>query len=275
LPSLGGESINPKKKLAIVSTTAAAALILVVVGLASLEPKSKPQSVNELPVAIFTVDADDLTVVFNASASYDPDGSIANYSWTYGDEAGGEGVVVTHTYPVNGTYEAELRVTDDKGGKNESRKYVTVRMTVGPAASDPVAVIEIVSINRLKVVLSGSESYDPDGGSISTYAWSFEDGFTAYGEEVEHEFESAGTYTVHLTVMDDEGATNTTSIDVTVEDKPPSPPEDGPPGLINAIEIHMEKLEEKPDNKGLQNSLEHLQKNLDRWLDKHGSDDET
>ncbi len=271
-----GGKISPKKKLAIVAA-AAAAIIIVAVGLATLEPKSKPQSVNELPVARFVYDADNLTVVFNASASSDPDGEIVNYSWTFGDDTVGDGKVVTHVYPRNGTYETELTVTDDKGGKNKTSKKVMVKKTVGPAASNPVAVIDIVDIEDLTVTLSGSDSYDPDGGSITTYAWSFSDGATATGEEVEHEFAASGTYTVTLTVTDDEGATGSTSVDVTVPSKPPPPPPphpEGPPGLLHAIEIHIDKLAANPDNHGLQNSLDHLQLNLDRWLDKHGGQEE-
>ncbi|MGQ9587409.1 MAG: PKD domain-containing protein [Thermoplasmata archaeon] len=231
---------------------------------------------NELPVARFVYDANNLTVVFNASASSDPDGEIVNYFWTFGDDAGGEGKVVTHVYPENGTYETELTVTDDKGGKNKTSKKVIVEKIVGPAASNPVAVIDIVDIEDLKVTLSGSDSYDPDGGSITTYAWSFSDGATATGEEVEHEFVESGTYTVTLTVTDDEGATGSTSIEITVPPKPPppTPHPEGPPGLLHAIEVHIEKLAETPDNHGLQNSLNHLQMNLQKWLDKHGGQEE-
>jgi molecular chaperone GrpE (heat shock protein) len=43
--------------------------------------------------------------------------------------------------------------------------------------------------------------------------------------------------------------------------------EKGPPGLLHAIENHEDKVDEKPQ---LQNSLDHLLENLDRWLEKHG-----
>ena len=41
---------------------------------------------------------------------------------------------------------------------------------------------------------------------------------------------------------------------------------------MHAIEIHIDKLEDNPDSHGLQNSLDHLQMNLEKWLDKHASD---
>ena len=57
----------------------------------------------------------------------------------------------------------------------------------------------------------GSASADSDG-SISSYQWSFGDGSTPVsGPIVYHQFTSAGTYIVSLTVTDDDGASNTAS----------------------------------------------------------------
>jgi hypothetical protein len=58
--------------------------------------------------------------IFNASASYDPDGSITNYQWNFGDETSGTGALVEHIYSScnwNGTgydpFIVGLTVTDD------------------------------------------------------------------------------------------------------------------------------------------------------------------
>ncbi|MEV6012241.1 S8 family serine peptidase [Streptomyces sp. NPDC051976] len=85
-------------------------------------------SVNELPVASFTRFC---TVSgycgFDASASYDDDGTIASYAWNWGDgTAAGSGVKPGHTYPDRtGSYTATLTVTDDKGGKASATAAVT------------------------------------------------------------------------------------------------------------------------------------------------------
>jgi hypothetical protein len=54
---------------------------------------------------------------FNGSDSYDPDGYLVEYYWTFGDGDSAYGVIVTHVYstmPQNGTqYSACLRVTDN------------------------------------------------------------------------------------------------------------------------------------------------------------------
>ena len=60
-------------------------------------------------------------------------------------------------------------------------------------------------INRW-ISFDGSGSSDPDG-SIVSYNWNFGDGGTASGVRVNHRFTKVGTYTVTLTVTDDQGAT--------------------------------------------------------------------
>src|SRR5206468_5215169 len=47
---------------------------------------------NRPPVAAFTSTCSGLTCGFNASSSYDPDGTIASYAWTFGDGTTGAGV---------------------------------------------------------------------------------------------------------------------------------------------------------------------------------------
>ena len=69
------------------------------------------------------------------------------------------------------------------------------------------------------VIFNGSKSGDPDGTIIS-YLWDFGNGATAEGKIVSHRFRGAQnepkTYTVTLTVEDNDGATNTDTVDVNV-----------------------------------------------------------
>jgi PKD repeat protein len=255
----------------IVATTAVVALIVVVVGLASLAPKSKPQSVNELPVATFIYDANNLTVMFDATASSDSDGSIANYSWNFGDASAGYGKIVTHIYADDGTFRANLTVTDDGGGKNSSSKELTVKKLESPAKKWPVAVIDVVK-DGLTVNVSGEKSRVDENASITSYNWTFGDGDMAVGLTVNHTYAANGTYEITLTVTDSNGLTNSTTISVTVAsppiEPPPEPTPQGPPGLLHAIELHEEKADR---NAGLNGSLHHLQDNLQRWLDTHST----
>src|SRR5207248_2780529 len=56
-----------------------------------------------------------LTVTLNGSASTDPDGSIASYSWNFGDGNSAAGATVQHTYQSSGAFTARLTVTDNRG----------------------------------------------------------------------------------------------------------------------------------------------------------------
>jgi PKD repeat protein len=61
-----------------------------------------------------------------------------------------------------------------------------------------------------------------DDDTVSSWMWSFGDGGTASAQYPSHAYAAAGTYTVVLTVTDNEGATNMASEAVTVTAAPPS-----------------------------------------------------
>ena len=63
-------------------------------------------------------------------------------------------------------------------------------------------------------------STDPDG-TITAWAWEFGDGGTSTVRNPSHTYTSAGTYTVKLTVTDDQGAKASTTQSVTVSAPPP------------------------------------------------------
>jgi len=83
-------------------------------------------NVNDSPVASFTYTASGLTVDFDASDSYDPDGTITSYKWDFGDENAETGVTVSHTYASAGTYTVTLTVTDDDGATDTDSQDVTI-----------------------------------------------------------------------------------------------------------------------------------------------------
>lgn len=65
------------------------------------------------------------TVVFNASGSTD-DRGIASYSWDFGDNTSGTGVLNTKTYSDAGTYIVILTVTDYFGNEGYATETITV-----------------------------------------------------------------------------------------------------------------------------------------------------
>ncbi|HET7780141.1 MAG TPA: glycoside hydrolase family 44 protein, partial [Rudaea sp.] len=66
-----------------------------------------------------------LAVAFSGSGSSDPDGSITNYSWTFGDGSSASGASTSHTYVSAGTYAAKLTVTDNLGATGSMNVTIT------------------------------------------------------------------------------------------------------------------------------------------------------
>jgi PKD repeat protein len=168
---------------------------------------------NAAPTASFSWTADDLTASFDASASDDDDGNVVSYAWSFGDGDSGSGVSPNHSYDSPGSYLVTLTVTDDDGATDQTSRTVDVEAPPGgnlaPTASFTV------SQDDLDIGVDASGSDDPDG-TIVSYEWDFGDGGTDTGALENHTYASAGTYTVTLTVTDDDGAEDSDTEQVTV-----------------------------------------------------------
>nr|WP_321464463.1 PKD domain-containing protein [uncultured Desulfobulbus sp.] len=86
---------------------------------------------NVPPKALFDANPDSgsapLSVSFDGSASSDSDGSVASYTWYFGDGNSGTGQTVTHTYTTEAAFTAVLQVTDDMGATGTSSTTITVQ----------------------------------------------------------------------------------------------------------------------------------------------------
>ena len=70
-----------------------------------------------------------LKITFNASASYDPDGTIQSYAWNFGDGDDDTGKKLNHTYAEAGNYTVELNVTDNDGAYNVTTLDLLIDIT--------------------------------------------------------------------------------------------------------------------------------------------------
>jgi len=121
---------------------------------------------NQPPVAAVSADPTvgdaPLTVAFDGRGSSDPDGTIVNYAWTFGDGATASGTQaqVRHTYNAPDTYTATLTVTDDKGAKDTASLTIEViavdRLVVKPTA------VTLLSGEKKQFKAEGTW-YGPDG----------------------------------------------------------------------------------------------------------------
>ena len=182
---------------------------------------------NDAPNASFTMSPSSgyapLAVTFSASGSSDADGTIVSYAWDYGEGSTGSGMNVNHTFASAGTYEVNLTVTDDDGATSSTSKPVVVSAppNVPPTAS--FTRTPSTGVAPLLVTANGSASSDEDG-SIVQYAWDFGDGSSASGQSASHTYATSGSYSIRLTVTDDDGASGSATLSVTV-----SPPTNVPP----------------------------------------------
>ncbi|MEM6804398.1 MAG: PKD domain-containing protein, partial [Bacteroidota bacterium] len=124
---------------------------------------------NQAPIASFTANPSSgqspLVVSVDASNSSDPDGSIASYSWDFGDGQSKTGKTATHTYNNVGSYTLKLTVTDNAGLSNSSSR--TIR--VNPPANGPLCYEELNG----KVVIEAENfsSTSAGTGNASSSRW--------------------------------------------------------------------------------------------------------
>ena len=159
---------------------------------------------NEPPDAHFKATCSGLGCTFDGGTS-DDDGSIDGWDWAFGDGAEAAGVAVEHEFAKAGTYTVKLTVHDDEGATDTYSKSVTVSL---PNAHPEAAFSTQCQYNACQ--FNGSGSSDEDG-SILSWSWKFGDGATAAGTQVSHQYAAAGSYTISLTVKDDDGASDTHS----------------------------------------------------------------
>ncbi len=140
----------------------------------------------------------------------------------------GSSRTVTLSLPLSRTPETFTAIVDPYDQVRESdegNNRASVSITAAAANQPPVAGFSFSpsspNVNEW-VSFDASSSYDPDG-YIASYSWNFGDGATGSGRTTQKRYSSAGTYTVRLTVTDDQGATDTTTRSLTVA-SPNQPP---------------------------------------------------
>jgi len=179
-----------------------------------------PSGTNQAPTASFawspSAPQTGTPVTFNGTSSSDADGYVVSYTWNFGDGSTGSGSVATHAFAAAGVYSVQLTVTDNDGATNTSTQLVTVSATANTSPTASLAASPNPTEPNVWISFSGAASYDVDG-SIVQYAWSFGDGSTGSGSTAYHRYTTAGTYTVQLTVTDDDGATDTDTVTIVVQ----------------------------------------------------------
>lgn len=181
--------------------------------------KEEPEPANKPPVASFL--ASNLTPENNEEVSFtdqstDEDGKIVKWEWSFGDGSTSQEQHPKKTFEAEGVFTVKLTVTDDDGNRSEATRDVTVSSSnLAPVAAFILEVpgqsTEQFAIVMENTAISFRDLSEDKDGSIVNWSWDLGDGTTSTSRNLEHSYTSGGTYTVSLTVTDDEGETHTIS----------------------------------------------------------------
>ncbi len=170
--------------------------------------KNKRIRVNTTPVPVWTTDYDNVApnteIRFSAAESYDPDGSISRYIWSFSDGVELRGRVIQRFFRESGPKSFTLTVVDNDGLSN-SRASIDGELMVNHA---PLIITEtLIRSNALSVTLDASSSYDLDNNPI-TFEWTLPDGTKRNESSFTWQATEPGVHIISLTVDDGLGLDN-------------------------------------------------------------------
>jgi gliding motility-associated-like protein len=174
-------------------------------------------TVNPIPVAAFSATSvckDEPTVFTNQSTV--SSGTIASYSWDFGDLNTSAAASPSNTYATDGSYTVELIVVSDQGCTNS----ITQNITVYPL---PVVAFEAVPADGcIPLDVQFNDLSTITSGNIVSWLWTIEGVGTVNEQTTLQTFANAGLYDVTLTVTSNQGCitTLTQSNFVTVHPNP-------------------------------------------------------
>ena len=189
-------------------------------------------------------------VTFAATAS-DDDGRVASVLWTKINGPGGETIATNDALStrvsglVAGTYTFRLTVTDDKGATSTDDITVTVNQATAPppnaAPTANAGANKSITLPVNTVNLTGS-GQDTDG-TISDYSWTKVSGpsggaiATPDAAATDITGLNEGTYVYRLTVTDNDGATSSDDVTITVNGAAAPPANVAPQAVAGANQV--------------------------------------
>ena len=174
-------------------------------------------TVTQLPNTAPVVDAgadlsvDENEVLSISGSAVDSDGVIISYQWKEDLTLLADSATFSHSFSQAGSHTLTLSATDDRGASATDTMVVTVHANEAPSAE---AGADRASVIDESVRLTGVGS-DTDG-QIVTYTWSEGSVVLSQNSIFDYVTSAVGTHTLSLTVVDDDGASATDTLDVIV-----------------------------------------------------------
>ncbi len=164
-------------------------------------------------------------VTLDASGSSD-DGTIVEYQWDLDGDGSPE--ETTSEATIERTFDDDTTVTVTVQDEDNQNSTASVDLAV----EDNTPPVALASANASTVTVGdpiefdASDSYD-DESSVA-YEWDFADGANATGPTVVHAYDAAGQYNATVTVTDEAGNQNRTTVPIEVTEPGPTAALDAP-----------------------------------------------
>ncbi|MHA1131945.1 MAG: PKD domain-containing protein, partial [Candidatus Helarchaeota archaeon] len=156
-------------------------------------------------------------IIFDASNT---DGFYSSLAYLFHD--GSEPVItsspnITHAFPIEGKYLVTLIAIGTGGISSQATISVEIKNTQPEVTLPPLPdAIEDEPVNLTAYVVDTTNDID-----TLQFNWILGDGNTKAGSNITYAWHYAGTYTVTLQVIDDQGAINYDTTEITINNIPP------------------------------------------------------
>lgn len=159
-------------------------------------------------------------VVFDASGSYDPDGSELVYEWSFGDGLIGAGQTVTHTFADNGSYSVVLKVIDSAGASDVKSVIIPISNALPTTVASADQALPLGAAATVTAIFSDKGVDSLTAGTtedfVAAITWgdgntetlsiseSAPAGVSRGTVQASHTYTATGTYSAQVCVTDDD-----------------------------------------------------------------------